>query len=92
MKIIAHENNEILYGQDMQCFKGLPANIEFDAKVFKWENDMPTEIVLESYGYGQLIPYDNKSYGNGKIYVYLSHMKEKDGLNVIKKVKEEIMI
>jgi hypothetical protein len=91
MKIIAHENNEILYGQDMQCYKGLPANIKFDAKVFKWENDIPTEIVLESYGYGQLNPYDNKSYGNGKIYVYLSHMKEKDKLNIIKKVKEEII-
>jgi len=92
MKIIAHENNEILYGQDFNFYKGLPSGIEFEAKVFKWENDIPTEIVLESYGYGKLSPYDNKSYGNGKIYVYLSRLKENDKLNIIRKVKEEIMI
>ena len=92
MKIIAHKNNEILYGQDMQFYKGLPANIEFDAKVFKWNGNEPEEIVLQSYGYGQLNPYDNKSYGNGKIYVYLSHLKENDRKNIIKKAKEEIMI
>jgi hypothetical protein len=92
MKIIAHENNSILYGQDMQCFKGLPSNIEFDAKVFKWKDNEPEEIVLEAYGYGKLNPYDNKLYGNGKIYVYLNHMKEKDKQNIIKKVKEEITI
>jgi hypothetical protein len=92
MKIIAHKNNEILYGQDFNFYKGLPSGIEFEAKVFKWKDNEPEEIVLESYGYGKLNPYDNKSYGNGNIYVYLSHMKEKDRLNIIKKVKEEIMI
>jgi len=89
MKIIAHENNEISYGQDFQFFKGLPSGIEFDAKVFKWKDNEPEEMVLEAYGYGQLIPYDRKSYGNGKIYVYLSHLKENDRINLIKRVKEE---
>jgi len=89
MKIIAHENNTIVYGQDFNTFRGLPSNIEFDAEIFRWGNNEPEQIVLKAHGFGQLEPYDKESYGNGKIYISVNNLKEIDRQSIIKKAKEE---
>ncbi len=90
MKIKAHENNEIVYAQDFQYFKGLPSDIIFDAKVFKYnDKHEPEQLVLVGYGYGQLEPWDKYSYGNGAIFLSINSANEVDRANIINKVKEE---
>jgi hypothetical protein len=90
MKIRAHKNNKIVYGQDFCYYKGLPSDIVFDTKVFKYNSkNEPEQLVLEAYGYGQLDPYNNKSYGDGKIYLSLCFLNMADRVNIINKVKEE---
>jgi len=59
------ENNKIRFGQDHQFHIGVPSEVDF-----KVENFTDGRFVLTAYGYGQLEPHDQYSYGNGKIYPY----------------------
>lgn len=71
------EDNEILYGQDMQFWTGIPTDLWFDIE------DSGNHWILRADGYG------NKStYGNGAIYLNkgVEDVKEK----VEEEVKEEV--
>ena len=57
------DDNQIKYGQDHQWWQGIPSGIDFKVETLSSGN-----FVLTAYGYGQLEPHDEHSYGNGKLY------------------------
>ena len=58
------KDNEIKYGQDHQFWQGIPSDVDFRIET------LGDKFVLTAYGYGQLEPHDEHSYGNGKLYLF----------------------
>jgi hypothetical protein len=62
-------DNRILYGQDHQIYIGIPSGVDF--RVVRNESRGYT---LSAFGYGQLDPWEEGSYGNGSLYVWNSSL------------------
>jgi hypothetical protein len=60
------KNNKFKYGQDHRQFCGIPDEIDFKVKEFSQKG----MVVLTAFGYGQLEPHTDKSYGNGSLFVH----------------------
>ena len=62
------KGNKIQYGQDRNySLVGIPHGIDF--KIKRALNGKA--FTLTGYGYGQILePYDDKSYGSGKLWVF----------------------
>ena len=69
------EDNEILYGQDMQFWTGIPTNIWFDIE------DSGNHWILRADGYG-----NHGKYGNGAIHLN----KGTEDVKGVEVVKEEV--
>lgn len=64
------QDNQIPYGQDFGFYRGVPSGVDFKVEKSTGELfDVPGLFRLTAYGYGQLEPYDEHSYGNGALHV-----------------------
>jgi hypothetical protein len=59
------KGNKIKYGKDFRFYEGIPSGIDFVVKHLEGD-----KFDLSAYGYGQMEPHDEHSYGNGSLFVY----------------------
>lgn len=78
------ENNNIPYMQDHFFTCDIPSDVDFD--IYRIAEG---RYKLVGFGYGQLKPYSDKSYGNGSLFILGSNLPENLLKEVVKYAKED---